>query len=130
MHHSNHVCLFLMDNPPKSPKINSTYRQVIHSLFTGTFFYTELYFSFLSEGQDKGCGEGERQEGVGPGSALSQNTSKPRSPFLLLEAAVSFCYPFALQLKQQQLMLLRVPGFGEGLLGILTNESFYAFRNP
>jgi len=32
------------------------------------------------------------------------------------KAAVSFRYPSALQLKQQQFMLPRIPGFGEGLL--------------
>lgn len=46
------------------------------------------------------------------------------------KAAVSFCYPFALQLKQQQFMLVRIPGFGEVLLRILKHGSFYAFKNP
>lgn len=43
------------------------------------------------------------------------------------KVAVSFCHPFALQLKQQQLELLRVPGLGKGLLQILERGSFYEF---
>lgn len=136
-HHMPITHAFLLGNPTKSPKIDSKTSSplpVCRHFFLHRKVVVLPKCRAIREGRGKGSGSypwsyQELSELVIPGSALSQNTSRPSSSNPSWNAAVSFCYPFTLYLKQQQqFRLLRIPGFGERVV-VLKHGSFYALKN-